>query len=79
MLRIGNDEPELVIFESFTNEPKVYLAKGALEAFGIQCTIDGDDCGGLRPHLAARGLRLIVRAEDACRAAEVLRVDAEDA
>lgn len=67
------DSQEFVTIQSFTNEGEAYLAKGALEAFGIDCMISRDDCGGLRPHLAfAGGLRLVVRAEDAQSAADVL-------
>jgi hypothetical protein len=74
------DELELVTVDVFTNEPEAYLAKGALEAFGIDCMISRDDCGGQRPHLALTGgLRLMVRANDAQRAAEVLKPDAESA
>ena len=67
------DTEEFITVHTFTNEPEAYLAKGALEAFGIDCMIMRDDCGGQRPHLAlTNGLRLVVRAEDAERAAEVL-------
>ena len=65
-------EPELVAVQTFTNEPEAYLAKGALEAFGVQCILEGDEWGS-RPHIAARPLRLMVRAEDAARAAEILQ------
>jgi hypothetical protein len=75
-----NNELELITVQTFTNEPEAYLAKGALEAFGIDCMIARDDCGGQRPHLTLTGgLRLVVRAEDASRAAEALRNPAEGA
>ena len=64
---------ELVTVRTFTNEAEANIAKGALDAFGIDCMITRDDCGGLRPHMALTGgLRLLVRADDAARAAEVL-------
>jgi Putative prokaryotic signal transducing protein len=67
---------ELVTVRIFTSEPEANIAKGALEAFGIDCIITRDDCGGLRPHMAlTQGLRLLVRADDAARATEVLKVD----
>lgn len=67
-------ESELVTIRTFTNEPEAYLAKGALEASGIDCMIARDDCGGLRPHLTfTDGLRILVRAEDAELAADVLK------
>ena len=72
------EESELVTVDSFTNELEANLAKGALEAFGIDCMIARDDCGGQRPHLAfAGGLRLLVRADDAQRAREVLNAEPE--
>ena len=74
-------EFELVTVRTFTNEAEANIAKGALEAFGIDCMITRDDCGGLRPHLTLTGgLRLLVRADDAARAAAVLisRVEASE-
>lgn len=74
------EEPELVTVRTFTNDLEANVAKGALEAFGIDCMLSRDDAGGQRPHLAfSGGVRLLVRAEDAERAAEVLRTDAESA
>jgi hypothetical protein len=71
-------ESDLVTVRTFTNQPEACLAKGALEAFGIECMVARDDCGGQRPHLAfTGGLRLVVRAEDAQRAAEVLNTQPE--
>ena len=70
----GADKSELVTVATFTNEAEAQLAKGALEAFEIDCMIARDDCGGQRPHLAfTGGLRLMVRAEDVQRAADVLK------
>jgi hypothetical protein len=67
------DKPKLITIHTFTNETEAHLAKGALDAFGIDCMVARDDCGGQRPHMALTGgLRLLVRAEDARRAAEVL-------
>ena len=74
-------EVELVTVRTFTSEPEGNIAKGALEAFGIDCIITRDDCGGQRPHMTLTGgLRLLVRADDAPRAAEVLtsRVEPSD-
>jgi hypothetical protein len=74
------EESKLVTIHTFTNDLEANLAKGALEAFGIDCMIARDDAGGQRPHMALTGgLRLLVRAEDAKRAAEVLRTDAAGA
>jgi len=79
-LESETEQSKLITIHTFTNEPEANLAKGALEAFGIDCMIARDDCGGQRPHMALTGgLRLLVRAEDAQRAAEVLEADAEGA
>ncbi len=68
-------ETELVPVRSFTTEMEAEIAKSALEAFGIECMISRDDCGGQRPHLAfSGGIRLLVRAEDLDKADEVLTV-----
>ena len=73
-----SDDPALVTIYTFTNEPEAEIAKGALEAFGIDCMIARDNCGGQRPHLTLTGgLRLLVRAEDAQRAADVLSTQTE--
>lgn len=71
---------ELVTVRTFTSELEAKIAKGALEASGIDCMIATDDCGGQRPHLAfGGGIRLLVRSEDTLLASEVLRTPAEDA
>ena len=69
---------ELVQICSFTSEMEADIAKSALEAFGIECMISRDDCGGQRPHLAfSGGIRLLVRAQDAQSAREVLKGEME--
>ena len=66
-------ESELVEIRSFTTEMEADIARSALEAFGVECMISRDDCGGQRPHLTfGGGIRLLIRAEDADRAEEVL-------
>jgi hypothetical protein len=66
-------ETELVPVRSFTTDMEAEIAKSALEAFGIECMISRDDCGGQRPHLAfSEGIRLLVRAEDSEKAEQVL-------
>lgn len=67
---------ELVIIRRFLNTMEAELARGALEAAGIDSMIRADDCGGLRPHLWMRGVEVLVRAEDAARSAEVLGTEA---
>jgi hypothetical protein len=66
-------DAELVVVGTFLNHIEADLAQGALEAGGIESMISADDAGGLRPHLSMmRGVRLLVRAEDAERAGKIL-------
>lgn len=63
----------LVTIRSFISESEAEIAKSALAAFGIDCMLSRDDCGGQRPHLSlGEPIRLIVRSEDAETAEEVL-------
>jgi hypothetical protein len=49
------------------------IARGALEAAGIDSAIQTDDVGGLRPDLATRfGVHLLVRQSDAAEAEGIL-------
>ena len=69
---------DLIAIRTFTSESEADIAKGALQAFGIECMLSHDDCGGQRPHLTLTGgIRLLVRPEDAERAEEALTADAE--
>jgi len=64
---------DLVTIRTFVSEPEADIAKAALEAFGIDCMISRDDCGGQRAHLTmGAGIRLMVRSDDTERAEEVL-------
>jgi hypothetical protein len=66
-------DAELVVAGTYVNQIDAELAQGALEAAGIESMISADDAGGLRPHLAmSGGVRVLVRAEDAEQAAEIL-------
>jgi hypothetical protein len=66
-------DAELVVVRAFLNQIDAELAQGALEAGGIESMISADDAGGLRPHLSmTRGVRLLVRAEDAETATKIL-------
>ncbi len=71
--------PDLVTVRTFTSESEAEVAKAALEAFGIQCMLRRDDCGGQRPHLLiGAGIRLLIRSNDSDRVEDVLRSQAED-
>jgi hypothetical protein len=64
---------DLIAIRTFLSESEAEIAKGALDAFGIECTLSHDDCGGQRPHLnMGEGIRLLVRPADAGQAEEVL-------
>jgi hypothetical protein len=63
---------ELVVVATFLNRIEAEMARGALEAAEIESMVSADDAGGLRPGLWMSGVKLLVRAEDAERAASVL-------
>ena len=65
-------ETMLVVVGTFLTQIDADIAKGALQAAGIESMISADDAGGLRPHLWMGGIRLLVRAEDADQAGEIL-------
>ena len=66
-------DPELIAIRTFISEPEAEIAKSALAAFGIECILSRDNCGGQRVHMnMGEGIRLIVRSEDAERAEDVL-------
>ncbi len=66
-------ENELIVVRTFDNMFQAEVAKSALDAAGIDSLLRSDDAGGMRPHLwETRGVELIVRAEEADRAREVL-------
>ena len=65
-------DTELVVVATFLNQIDAEMAKGALEAAAIESMISADDAGGLRPHLGLSGVRLLVKADDAGHASEIL-------
>jgi hypothetical protein len=64
---------ELVVVGDYQDKLEAELAHGALQAAGIDSMISADDAGGTEPGLWMGGVKLLVRAEDAKRAAEALR------
>jgi hypothetical protein len=63
----------LVVVRTFADRIDAELAHSALEAAGIESILRTDDVGGLRPHMSlTNGVELLVRAENAAEAAEVL-------
>jgi hypothetical protein len=69
---------DLVTVGNYFDRLSAELAKGVLDVDGIDAYISADDAGGMRPSLltASGGARLVVRAEDAGRASELLRASA---
>jgi len=72
---------DLVVVATFDGRPEADLAKGALEAAGIDSMIRADDGGSMRPHIAWAGVgfQIIVRAEDLDAAREILDTPATPA
>jgi hypothetical protein len=66
------NDPELVVVRTFKNRIDAELAHSALEAAEIESTIVDDDGGGTQPELWLRGVTVVVRAEDAATAREIL-------
>jgi hypothetical protein len=64
---------ELVVVKTFLNRIDADLAKGALEANGIEASVRADDLGGTRPAFWMGGVQLVVRADDVEAANAVLR------
>ena len=60
----GMTADDLLVIATFINNIDAELARGALEAAGIESLIRADDCGGTRPHMWMGGIELLVRGED---------------
>jgi hypothetical protein len=70
---------DLIPIRTFISESEAEVAKGALTAFGIECFLSHDDCGGQRPHLTLTGgIRLLIRPDDAAQAEEALTAGIEE-
>jgi Putative prokaryotic signal transducing protein len=65
---------KLVVVQSCGSQIEAELAKGALEASGIEAMIQADTAGRMREHLAwsGAGFKILVREEDAAAARDVL-------
>ena len=48
------------------------IVVGLLQEHGISARVSADDAGGMRPDLAAQGVRVLVEAEDALDARQIL-------
>jgi hypothetical protein len=66
------DDTRLVAVADFQNRIDAEIAHSALEASGIESFVSGDDAGGVQPGLWMKGVRLLVREDDASRALNIL-------
>jgi hypothetical protein len=65
-------DSELAVVAVFPNRIAAEMAQGALMAEGIESVVSADDAGGVYASLWVNGVRLLVRAEDADNAQQVL-------
>jgi 3-isopropylmalate dehydratase small subunit len=72
-------DANLVVVHAFGSGSEADMAKGALEAAGIDAMIQADSAGGMRPHLAwaSGGFKVLVREEDVDAARDVLEPPSE--
>jgi len=65
---------DLICIKTYGSRHEAELARGFLEANGIEAVVSADDVGGMRPHLLlGGGARLLVKEEDVQKALEVLK------
>ena len=70
-------DTDLVVIRTFGTKLDAEVAKSALEAANLDAMIKADDAGGVQPGMwAGNGVELLVRAEDAERATEILNTSA---
>jgi hypothetical protein len=75
-----HDEVKTVTIRTFTSHDAANIARSNLEAHGIECWVNADDCGGWYTNLTAPGgVRLSVRASDAEAAIALLNSQASPA
>ena len=64
---------DLVVVSTFRSTADARVAKGVLDDAGIDSMIRDDDAGGMQPALAlTNGVQVLVRADDASAAGEIL-------
>jgi hypothetical protein len=70
---------KLVAVQSYGSRAEADLAKGVLEAAGIQAMIQADTAGGMREHLAwsGAGFQILVREEETIGARDALAPPSE--
>ena len=71
-------DSDLVVVQQFLNRFEADVAKSALDAADIPSLLRADDAAGLRPAMSLGSpVELLVRADDATRAAEILNQPAK--
>jgi uncharacterized membrane protein YvbJ len=71
-----HDDVKTTTIRIFSSHDTAELARSNLEARGIECWVNADDCGGMYPNLTAPGgVRLVVRASDAEAAMALLNAE----
>jgi len=69
----SSDEVKTVVIRIFGSHEAAKAATANLEAHGIECWVNADDCGGMYPNLTvAGGVRLLVHDLDAAAATALL-------
>ena len=64
---------EVVVIQTFSNETDATMAQQMLQESGVRAFVLKDDAGGMEPHLQrTRGVRLVVKPDDAKRARKIL-------
>lgn len=72
----SHDEVKRITIRTFASHESADLAAANLEAHGIECWVNADDCGGWYSNLTAPGgVRLLVRVTDAEAAIALLNVE----
>jgi hypothetical protein len=65
---------DAIVLETFASRIEAEMAAGLLESEGVEAMVLADDAGGAYPSLQfVRGVRLMVAAEDAYRARQILK------
>jgi len=67
---------DLIILSTFRSVADAQIAKGILDEAGLESMIRSDNAGGMYPAIA--GADLLVRAEDAEKAADALDIRPEE-
>jgi hypothetical protein len=76
----SHDEVKTVTIRTFSSHDAANIARSNLEAHGIKCWVNADDCAGWYTNLTAPGgVRLSVRTSDAEAAIDLLNAEASPA